>query len=130
MKIDAIYLRELRLPLVKPFVTSFGATTDRRVLLVEIKGEGFTGWGECVAGEHPYYSYETIDTSWQMLSSELAPRLLAADLPHSGKCSSVFKQVRGHRMAKAALENAVWDLEAQLLGVPLCAAAWRNSRSN
>jgi o-succinylbenzoate synthase len=119
MKIDAIYLRELRLPLVKPFVTSFGATTDRRVLLVEIKGEGFTGWGECVAGEHPYYSYETIDTAWLMLSSELAPRLLAADLPHSGKCSSVFKQVRGHRMAKAALENAVWDLEAQLLGVPL-----------
>ncbi len=119
MKIDAIYLRELRLPLVKPFVTSFGATTERRVLLVEIKGEGFTGWGECVAGEHPYYSYETIDTAWLMLSSELAPRLLAADLPHSGKCSSIFKQVRGHRMAKAALENAVWDLEAQMLGVPL-----------
>jgi len=119
MKIDAIFLRELRLPLVKPFVTSFGATTDRRVLLVEIKGEGFTGWGECVAGEHPYYSYETIDTAWLMLSSELAPRLLAADLPHSGKCSSILKQVRGHRMAKAALENAVWDLEAQLLGVPL-----------
>jgi O-succinylbenzoate synthase len=119
MKIDAIYLRELRLPLVKPFVTSFGATTERRVLLVEIKGEGFTGWGECVAGEHPYYSYETIDTAWLMLSSELAPRLLAADLPHSGKCSNAFKQVRGHRMAKAALENAVWDLEAQLLGVPL-----------
>jgi len=119
MKIDAIYLRELRLPLVKPFVTSFGSTTDRRVLLVEIKGEGFTGWGECVAAEHPYFSYETIDTSWLMLSSELAPRLLAADLPHSGKCSSIFKQVRGHRMAKAALENAVWDLEAQLLGVPL-----------
>jgi o-succinylbenzoate synthase len=119
MKIDAIYLRELRLPLVKPFVTSFGSTTDRRVLLVEIKGEGLTGWGECVAGEHPYYSYETIDTSWLMLSSELAPRLLAADLPNSGKCSNIFKQVRGHRMAKAALENAVWDLEAQLLGVPL-----------
>jgi O-succinylbenzoate synthase len=119
MKIDAIYLRELRLPLVKPFVTSFGTTTERRVLLVEVKGEGFTGWGECVAGEHPYYSYETIDTSWLMLLSELAPRLLAADLPHSGKCSGIFKQVRGHRMAKAALENAVWDLEAQLLGVPL-----------
>jgi o-succinylbenzoate synthase len=119
MKIDAIYLRELRIPLVKPFVTSFGPTTDRRILLVEIKGEGLTGWGECVAGEHPYYSYETIDTAWLMLSSELAPRLMAADLPHSGKCSSIFKQVRGHRMAKAALENAVWDLEAQMRDVPL-----------
>jgi O-succinylbenzoate synthase len=119
MKIDAIYLRELRLPLVKPFETSFGQTTERRILLVDLKGEGLTGWGECVAGEHPYYSYETIDTAWMMLASELAPRLLAADLPHSGKCSSIFKQVRGHRMAKAALENAVWDLEAQMRGVPL-----------
>ncbi len=119
MKIDAIYLRELRIPLVKPFVTSFGTTTDRRILLVEIKGEGLTGWGECVAGEHPYYSYETIDTAWLMLLSELAPRLAAADLEYAGKCPSIFKQVRGHRMAKAALENAVWDLEAQMRGVPL-----------
>jgi len=119
MKIDAIYLRELRIPLVKPFVTSFGPTTARRILLVEIKGEGLTGWGECVAGEHPYYSYETVDTAWLMLVSELAPRLAAADLPYSGKCPAIFKQVRGHRMAKAALENAVWDLEAQMQGVPL-----------
>jgi len=100
-------------------VTSFGPTTDRRILLVEIKGEGLTGWGECVAGEHPYYSYETVDTAWLMLLDELAPRLAAADLPHSGKCPAIFKQVRGHRMAKAALENAVWDLEAQMRGVPL-----------
>jgi o-succinylbenzoate synthase len=119
MKIDAIYLRELRLPLVKPFVTSFGPTTDRRILLVEIKGDGLTGWGECVAGEHPYFSYETIDTAWLMLTSELAPRLLAADVPFAGKCPTIFKQIRGHRMAKAALENAVWDLEAQVRGVSL-----------
>src|SRR5271170_8029261 len=98
MKIDAIYLRELRIPLVKPFVTSFGTTTDRRILLVEIKGEGLTGWGECVAGEFPYYSYETVDTAWLMLLSELAPRLAAADLAHSGKVPGLFKQVRGHRM--------------------------------
>lgn len=120
MKIDAIYLRELRIPLVKKFVTSFGPTTDRRILLVEIKAEGLTGWGECVAGEHPYYSYETVDTAWMILASELVPALLATeDLPHSGKCPGIFKQVRGHRMAKAALENAVWDLEAQMRGVPL-----------
>ena len=119
MNIDAISLRELRIPLVKKFVTSFGPTTDRRILLVEIKAEGLTGWGECVAGEHPYYSYETVDTAWLILLSELAPALLQADLPHSGKCPGIFKQVRGHRMAKAALENAVWDLEAQMRGVPL-----------
>jgi O-succinylbenzoate synthase len=121
MKIDAIYLRELRMPLVKTFVTSFGPTAERRILLVEIQGEGLTGWGECVAGEHPYYSYETVDSAWLTLSTELAPRLVAADLQHSGKCSSIFKQVRGHRMAKAAIENAVWDLEAQMRGVPLAA---------
>jgi O-succinylbenzoate synthase len=119
MKIDAIYLRELRMPLIKPFVTSFGPTTDRRILLVEIKAEGLTGWGECVAGEHPYFSYETIDTAWLMLLTELAPALAAADIAHSGKVPSLFKQVRGHRMAKAALENAVWDLEAQMRGVAL-----------
>jgi O-succinylbenzoate synthase len=119
MKIDAIYLREIRLPLIKPFVTSFGPTLERRILLVEVKGEGLTGWGECVAGEHPYYSYETIDTAWLMLTNELGPTLAAADFPHSGKCSSIFKKVRGHRMAKAALENAVWDLEAQMRGVSL-----------
>jgi O-succinylbenzoate synthase len=119
MKIDAIYLRELRIPLVKPFVTSFGPTTDRRILLVEIKSEGLTGWGECVAGEHPYYSYETIDTAWMMITAELGPALATADIAHSGKVPSIFKQVRGHRMAKAALENAVWDLEAQMRGVSL-----------
>jgi len=120
MKIDAIYLRELRIPLVKPFETSFGRTTDRRILLVEIKSDGLIGWGECVAGEHPYYSYETIDTAWLILNTELAPALAAVpDIAHSGKCSGIFKQVRGHRMAKAALENAVWDLEAQIRGVPL-----------
>src|SRR5271156_1036475 len=85
MKIDAIFLRELRIPLVKPFITSFGPTTERRILLFEIKGEGLTGWGECVAGEHPYYNYETVDTAWLMLLSELAPRLTAAELPYSGK---------------------------------------------
>src|SRR5271170_6524704 len=110
MKIDAIYLRELRIPLIKPFVTSFGPTTDRRILLVEIKGEGLTGWGECVAGEHPYYSYETVDTAWLILAQELAPALARSEPEHAGKIPGILKQVRGHRMAKAALENSVWDL--------------------
>lgn len=119
MKIDAIYLRELHLPLVKPFQTSFGTTTDRRILLVEIKAEGLTGWGECVAGEHPYFSEETVDTAWLVMLGELAPLLAASDVEHGGSCPGLFRQVRGHRMAKAALENAVWDLEAQMEGVPL-----------
>src|SRR5580698_3897771 len=119
MRIDAIFLRELRIPLVKPFETSFSVTTDRRILLVELKAEGLTGWGECVAGEHPYYSYETIDTAWHMLLQELGPALASAGPEHAGKVPGILKQVRGHRMAKAALENSVWDLEAQMRNIPL-----------
>jgi O-succinylbenzoate synthase len=119
MKIDAIHLRELNLPLVHPFETSFGRTTDRRVLLVELECEGLSGWGECVAGEHPYYSEECIDTAWQILRTELAPALAADDVEHPGKCREIFARVRGNRMAKGAIENAVWDLEAQRRGVSL-----------
>lgn len=119
MRIDAIFLRELHIPLVQPFETSFGVTTNRRVLLVELKAEGLTGWGECVAGEHPYFSEESIDSAWQVLLGELGPALAAAEPEHAGKCPELFKRVRGNRMAKAGLENAVWDLEAQMRGVPL-----------
>jgi len=119
MRIDAIFLRELRLPLVKPFQTSFGTTTERRILLVELRGEGLTGWGECVAGEHPFFSDETVDTAWLVINQELAPLLASSDPEHGGKCPGIFRHVRGHRMAKAALENAVWDLEAQMKRIPL-----------
>ncbi|QHS53725.1 o-succinylbenzoate synthase [Edaphobacter sp. 12200R-103] len=113
MNIDAIHMREINMPLAYPFETSFGLTTGRRILLVELECEGLTAWGECVAGEHPYFSDEMIDTAWIITETELAPRLLDAELQHGGDVPDVLKQVRGHRMAKAALENAVWDLEAQ-----------------
>jgi O-succinylbenzoate synthase len=119
MKIDGIIMRELNMPLVAPFQTSFGTTTDRRILLVEVHGEGYTGWGECVAGEHPYFSEETVDTAWGIIASELAPLVVDQDLQQSGNVPRLFKQVRGHRMAKAAVENALWDLEAQIKGLSL-----------
>ncbi len=119
IKIDAIHLREINMPLAYPFETSFGVTTGRRILLVELESDGLTAWGECVAGEHPYYSDEMIDTAWIITESELAPRLLDVEVDGGGGCLKLFKQVRGHRMAKAALENAVWDLEAQRQGVSL-----------
>ena len=118
-QIEAIHLREINLPLAFPFETSFGVTVGRRVLLVEIECEGRTAWGECVAGEHPYFSDESIDTAWIVTRQELAPRLLDAELVGGGSCPALFKQVRGHRMAKAALENAAWDLDAQRRGVSL-----------
>ena len=117
--IDAVHLREINMPLAFPFETSFGLTTTRRILLVEIESDGMTAWGECVAGEHPYFSDECIDTAWIVTENELAPRLLGKELVGGGSCPDLFRQVRGHRMAKAALENAVWELEAQKKQVPL-----------
>ena len=119
LTIDAIHLREINMPLAFPFETSFGVTTMRRILLVELEADGRTAWGECVAGEHPYFSDEMIDTAWMVTERELAPRLLGKDVAGGGAIPKLLAQVRGHRMAKAALENAVWDLEAQEKGIAL-----------
>ena len=119
MKIDAIYLRELNLPLVRPFQTSFGTTKDRRVVLAEIHSEGLIGWGECTAGEHPHFSEESVDSCWNVIVDELGPMLAAAAPENGGQCPRIFGLVRGNRMAKATLENAVWDLEAQRKGISL-----------
>ena len=119
MKIEAVHLRELNMPLAHPFETSFGVTTGRRILLVELECEGLSAWGECVAGEHPYFSDEMVDTAWFITETELVPRLLQAEIQSGRDCPALFEQVRGHRMAKAALENAVWELDATRQGVPL-----------
>jgi O-succinylbenzoate synthase len=119
LTIDAVHLREINMPLAFPFETSFGVTTNRRILLVEIESDGLTAWGECAAGEHPYFSEETVDTAWMIAETELVPRLLEKELVGGCSCPALFGQVRGHRMAKAALENAVWDLEAQKKRMPL-----------
>jgi o-succinylbenzoate synthase len=119
MRIDAIILRELHLPLVRPFETSFGVTHERRILLVEIQSEGLTGWGECTAGERPFFSGESTDGAWQLIVNELGPMLASEPPEHGGECPRIFRQVRGNRMAKATLENAIWDIEAQREGVSL-----------
>jgi o-succinylbenzoate synthase len=119
LNIDAIHMREINMPLAHPFETSFGLTTGRRILLIELESDGLTAWGECVAGEHPYFSDETIDTAWMITETELAPKLLDAEVERGSSCPNIFRQVRGHRMAKAALENAVWDLEAQVERISL-----------
>ncbi len=117
--IDAIHMREINMPLAYPFETSFGLTTGRRILLLEIEADGLTAWGECVAGEHPYFSDEMIDTAWIISETELIPRLLETGIEGGGGVPGILKQVRGHRMAKAALENAVWDLESQMKNISL-----------
>jgi O-succinylbenzoate synthase len=119
MKIEAITLRELQIPLVHFFETSFGRTYDRRVLLVTLQGDGLEGWGECVAGEDPYYSEEYIDGAWEVIVRYLGPSLLGMALNAGRGVSALLARVREHRMAKAALENAAWDAEAQEKGIPL-----------
>jgi O-succinylbenzoate synthase len=119
MRIDAIILRELAMPLVRPFETSFGVTRDRRVLLAEIHSEGLVGWGECTVGERPHFSGESTDSAWAVITQELGPMLAAESPEHGGDCPRIFKRVRENRMAKATLENAIWDIEAQREGVSL-----------
>jgi O-succinylbenzoate synthase len=119
MRIDAIILRELHMPLVRPFETSFGVTRNRRIVLAEVQSEGLRGWGECTAGERPFFSGESTDSAWQVLVQELAPMLAASSPEHGGECPGIFRAVRGNQMAKATLENAIWDLEAQREGVSL-----------
>ena len=121
MKIESITLREIRMPLVHFFETSFGRTTERRILLVTLSTDGPEGWGECVAGEGPFYSEESIDTAWYAIENYLGPSLLGQTLETGADVPPLLERVRGHRMAKGALENAVWDAEAQWRQVPL----WR-----
>ena len=119
MRIDSIVLRELHMSLVRPFETSFGVTRNRRILLAEIRSEGLTGWGECTAGERPFFSGESTDSAWAAIVNELGPMLAAEAPEHGGDCPRIFRMVRGNRMAKAALENAIWDIEAQREGISL-----------
>ncbi len=119
MKIEAITLRELHMPLVHFFETSFGRIHSRRVLLITAHGEGINGWGECVADETPSYSEEFAESAWLVIERILAPAILGKTLESGRDCVPAFARVRGHRMAKAAIENAIWDMDAQQKQVPL-----------
>lgn len=121
-RIERIRLRQIRLPLVQPFETSFGRTTERRIVLVEVVADGISGWGEVTAGEHPFYNEEWTESAWLILRHYAAPRLLGREIPAAGEVAPLLKQVRGHRMARGGIEAAVWDLEARLFGRPL----WRH----
>jgi O-succinylbenzoate synthase len=118
--IQSIELREIRLPLINFFETSFGRTTERRIVLARVTdANGAEGWGECTAGEGPFYSYEWTDAVWSTLVEFLGPMLLGQQIENAAHVFSAMKHVRGHRMAKATLETACWDLEAKNAGVPL-----------
>ena len=119
MKIERIELLEIRMPLVHFFETSFGRTTDRRIVLVRTFADGLDGWGEVTCGEMPFYSYETPGTAWHILRDFLIPWALEKPWNSPADLAEHFRPVRGHNMARAALENALWDIEAQRKGVSL-----------
>ena len=123
MRIKSIELIEINLPLVHFFETSFGRTYERRIILTCVHDEtGVEGWGECTAGETPSYSEEWTDAAWAVTEKILAPMVIGAEVENAAQIWDLMKNVRGNRMAKAAIETAVWDLEAKKLNVPL----WRH----
>src|SRR2546428_578764 len=121
MKIERIELREIQLPLVAPFETSFGRTTSRRIILVKVFSEGLAGWGECTVGEHPFYNHESTESCWMIIRDYVAPTLLGREIESPEEVPQLTGRIRGNKMARGAVECAIWDLEARRQGKPL----WR-----
>jgi o-succinylbenzoate synthase len=119
MRIESLTLRQIHLKLVAPFETSMDRVTERRIILAEVRVNGVSGWGECTAGEHPYYSPEDTETAWHILKNFLWPRLRGRELSSACEVWPLLEQVRGHNMAKATVETAIWDAEAKLKDIPL-----------
>jgi o-succinylbenzoate synthase len=119
LRVQRITLREIRMPLVTPFETSFGRVTDRRMLLVEVESDGVTGWGESVAGEGPFYAPETVETAWHILRDFIWPLLKGREFQSAAEVWATLEAIRGHNMAKGAVESALWDAEGKQKGIPL-----------
>ena len=120
MRIERIELRLLRLPLVRFFETSFGRIHERPFILVTVEGEGMAGVGECVADANPYYCSETTGTAWHIIAEFVAPLVLGRAFAHPREIFPALHGIRGHNMAKAAVEMAAWDLFARQQDRPLC----------
>lgn len=119
MKIQAAELLLLKMRLLKPFRTSFGVQQDRYPLLLRLEIDDRSHWGECVAGEGPWYSYETVETAWHVLRTYLLPAAIGRELPDVAALEALFTPVRGHRMAKAAVEMAFTAALAERARKPL-----------
>ncbi len=119
MKIERATLREFPLSLREFFEISSGGSQDRRILLLTLEGEGLEGWSECVASREPAYSYETTDTAWHVLTDFVLPRIVGREIEGPEDVLEPVSWIRGHGMAKAAVEMAAWDLTARADGVSL-----------
>ncbi len=123
MQLTRLTFYHVRMPLQHPFETSFGRITHRECILVEAEDEiGYIGWGECAADRDPGFSYETTGTAWHILQDFLGPAALQPPLDEDNPAADFQHRVavvKGHNMAKAGLEMALWDLQGQRLGRPL-----------
>jgi len=119
MKIERIVLRQLRMPLVHFFETSFSRTYERNIIIVEVVSEGVSGWGEITAGEHPFYNEEWTAAAWIIAQDYVAPRIVGKVLDSAEDVNGLTRHIRGHNMARGGVEAAVWDLQARRKGNPL-----------
>jgi o-succinylbenzoate synthase len=119
MRLRSLTLREIHLPLLTPFETSMDRVSERHILLLEADVDGVNGWGECTAGENPFYSPEDTETAWHILTSYAWTILKGKEFTSSSEVWGLLEHIRGHNMAKASLETAIWDAEAKLKGIPL-----------
>ena len=110
MKIESMTFRHISMPLVSPFETSFGRETDRQCILITLQAEGLTGYGECVATRDPGYNYETSGTAWHVLKDFVAPLILGKNVTDAPDFQKRVEGIRGHHLAKAGVEMALWDL--------------------
>jgi o-succinylbenzoate synthase len=110
MKIESITLHHISMPLVAPFETSFGRETDRQCVIITLHADGLRGYGECVASRDPGYSYETAGTAWHILKDFIAPLILGKDVVDAQDFQKRVEGIRGHHLAKAGVEMALWDL--------------------
>ena len=117
MNLENITLYHLQMPLVTPFATSFGSIDTRECILMEVKADGIVGWGECVADRDPGYAYETVGTAWHILSDYLLPPLFGQEILDAADLQNHMTHVKGHQMAKAGIEMAVWDILGKMQGI-------------
>lgn len=119
MKLERIELHHVEMELAHPFEASFGRQITRPCVLVSVHSEGLVGWGECTVGAGPWYSSETVETAWHVLRDFAVPAVLGRELASPADVAALTESIRGHRMARAGLENAAWDLFARARGVSL-----------
>src|SRR5450631_1031884 len=128
IRIDRIVLRQIRMPLVHFFETSFGRTHERDIILVEVRADTISGWGEVTAGENPFYNEEWTGSVWPLLTDYVAPRVLHYEFSSPAEVAARTAHIRSHLMARGGLEAAVWDLQARLSNEPLWATIGGGAR--